>query len=163
MHTPIDRTPQGLHPLRIVALIEGATLLALLGIAVPLKHLAGYSTAVTVIGPIHGVAFLLYFWMVFNVASSDGWTRGEIARLVVTAFVPFGALLNAGFLNRKSASFIAHWHGQPAEHGLVMFLWIKALHIAAIVIWVSGLLLLALLIRAFWRPLQHPACPKSGA
>lgn len=117
MHTPIERTTQGLHPLRIVALIEGATLLALLGIAVPLKHLAGYPIAVTVMGPIHGAAFLLYFWMVFNVASSDGWTRGEIARLVVTAFVPFGALLTAGFLNRKAASFVAHSHGQHAEHG----------------------------------------------
>ena len=117
MHTPIERTPQGLHPLRIVALIEGATLLALLGIAVPLKHIAGYPIAVTVMGPIHGVAFLLYFWMVFNVASSEGWTRGEIARLVVTAFVPFGALLTAGLLNRKATSFVAHSQGEHAEHG----------------------------------------------
>lgn len=117
MHTPIERPPQHLHSLRIVALIEGATLLALLGIAVPLKHVAGYSLAVTVIGPIHGAAFLLYFWMLFKVASSEGWTPGEIARLAVTAFLPFGVLLTSGFLNRKAASFVADSNEQHEEQG----------------------------------------------
>jgi len=90
-----------LQRLRVVALAEGMTLLALVGIAVPLKHLAGFPSATSLLGPIHGMAFLAYFWMLFNVVSSDDWTRNEVARLVVAALVPFGALLSAGLLKRK--------------------------------------------------------------
>ncbi len=115
MHPPIPIAPQALRSLRIVALIEGATLLALVGIAVPLKHLAGYPIAVTVFGPVHGATFLLYLWMAFNVASSEGWSRGEIARLVVPALVPFGALLTVYLLNRKTTTVTARLHSQRRE------------------------------------------------
>lgn len=115
MHTPAQQTPPCLRSLRIVALVEGATLLALVGIAVPLKHLAGYPGAVTLMGPIHGTAFLLYFWMVFNVVASGDWSRKEIVGLVATAFVPFGALLSAGFLMRKAATLAARVPMQQEE------------------------------------------------
>lgn len=117
MHLPMQTTAQALRPLRIIAVIEGATLLALLGIAVPLKHLAGYPHAVTVIGPIHGAAFLLYFWTLFNVASSDGWSRREIAHLAVTALVPFGVLLGTGLLSRKAATADDRSRLPCGEHG----------------------------------------------
>ena len=52
--------------LRWASLAEGATLLLLVGVAVPLKRLAGFPEAVSVLGPIHGGAFLLYVAMVLN-------------------------------------------------------------------------------------------------
>lgn len=102
MKTSNDIALSRLRRLRWMSLIEGATLLTLVCIAVPLKHLAGYPSAVSVLGPIHGAAFLLYVWMVFNVVSSDDWSSGEIARMAVAALVPFGALLSAGLLSRKA-------------------------------------------------------------
>lgn len=54
-------------------------------------------------GPVHGLAFLLYAWMVVSIVSGGGWTRGETARLLIAAFVPFGAFLVAGLLRRKEA------------------------------------------------------------
>ena len=42
------------------AVLEGVTLLVLLGIAVPLKHLAGVPNGVSWVGPVHGVAFMVY-------------------------------------------------------------------------------------------------------
>lgn len=45
--------------LRIAGLFEGTTLLFLLLIAVPLKHLAGYPEIVSAAGPVHGLAFVL--------------------------------------------------------------------------------------------------------
>ncbi|HKV00159.1 MAG TPA: DUF3817 domain-containing protein [Vineibacter sp.] len=90
-----------LRRMRLVSLVEGTTLVVLMGIAVPLKHLMGYPTATAVMGPIHGVAFLIYVWMVINTVSGGDWSRGEIVRLIVAAFVPFGAFLNARFLKRR--------------------------------------------------------------
>ena len=90
-----------LRRLRAAALVEGATLLLLVGIAVPLKHLAGLPSAVSVVGPIHGMVFLSYLWMVFNAVSSQSWTGREIGRMLGGALVPFGALFTVSLLNRK--------------------------------------------------------------
>ena len=49
-----------LRRMRAVSLLEGTTLLLLLGVAVPLKHLAGMPVATSIMGPIHGIAFVLY-------------------------------------------------------------------------------------------------------
>ena len=87
--------------LRAVALIEGASLLALVCIAVPLKHLAGFSGAVSLMGPVHGMAFLMYLWVVVNTVSGEDWSKREIARMLLAAVIPGGAFLNAGFMARK--------------------------------------------------------------
>ena len=49
-----------LRRMRVVSLIEGSTLLLLLLVAVPLKHLAGIFVATRIMGPVHGLAFLAY-------------------------------------------------------------------------------------------------------
>ena len=90
-----------LRRMRLVSLLEGLTLLALLLVAVPLKHIAGYPAATSIVGPIHGMAFLLYVWMLIQTASGADWSRAEIARAVIMAFIPFGAFANERFLKRK--------------------------------------------------------------
>lgn len=90
-----------LRRLRTAALVEGTTLLLLLGVAVPLKHLAGLPLPVSVVGPIHGMAFLSYLWMVFNSVSSQSWSGREIGCLLAGALLPFGGLLTASLINRK--------------------------------------------------------------
>jgi integral membrane protein len=68
-----------LRRLRRVSLAEATTLLLLLGIAVPLKHLAGWSAGVAVIGPLHGLIFLFYLWTALQTVSGGGWAGREIA------------------------------------------------------------------------------------
>lgn len=92
--------------LRVMALVEGATLGLLVGVAVPLKHLAGYPAMVSILGPVHGMVFLFYLWMVVNTVSGEDWSRGEIARVLVAALVPGGAFFNAGFMRRKEAALL---------------------------------------------------------
>lgn len=90
--------------LRTASWVEGATLILLVGIAVPLKHLAGLPIATAIMGPVHGLAFLFYLWTVTTVVSGGGWRGSEIARLVLAAFVPFGALAVQPLLRRRMAS-----------------------------------------------------------
>ena len=90
--------------LRQAALWEGATLLLLLGIAVPLKHLAGQSGLVTLMGPVHGMAFLYYLWTVTSNVTAEDWTRTEVAQLIGCAMLPFGAWFSIGLIKRKAAA-----------------------------------------------------------
>lgn len=70
--------------LRFASFVEASTLLALLLVAVPLKHVLGYAIA--------------------TVSGGGDWTRRELARLIVAAFIPFGGFANAGLLRRKQAA-----------------------------------------------------------
>ena len=100
--------PAGTRRLQLAALLEGSTLLVLVGIAVPLKYLAAYPLAVSVIGPIHGMAFLLYLWLLSAVASGDAWQARDIGIALLAALIPFGAFAHAIAMHRKAA-------GQPGK------------------------------------------------
>lgn len=93
-----------LRQLRHAALIEGCTLVVLVCLGMPLKHLGGIPQATAILGPIHGIAFIAYLWLVFSSRGLLGWTGAEMARLVIPAFIPFGTFFNIGFLRRRSLS-----------------------------------------------------------
>ncbi|MEW6764692.1 MAG: DUF3817 domain-containing protein [Pseudomonadota bacterium] len=96
--------PWPLRHLSIMTLIEGASLIALVLIAVPLKHLAGLPIGVKIIGPIHGALFL--------------WTMGVLALVVLraqlpilkglgvflAALIPFGGLWSHRMIDRQIAA-----------------------------------------------------------
>ena len=76
------------HPLRVLrvaSIIEGATLLARILIAVPLKRMADLPLAVSIVGPIHGAAFLIYTALVLQSLWSRLISVSEAARLMVVA------------------------------------------------------------------------------
>jgi integral membrane protein len=96
-----------LRRMRLVSGIEGSTLLVLAFVAVPLKHLGGYPIATAIMGPIHGMAFLLYVWMLIQTVSGATFPRRDVVRMVVAAFIPFGAFLNERILRRRQALLAA--------------------------------------------------------
>jgi integral membrane protein len=96
-----------LRRMRQVSLVEGATLIVLIFIAVPLKHLGGYPVATATMGPIHGIAFVVYVWMLIQTVVSGEWSRAEILRLAIAAIVPFGAFFNERVLREKDAALAA--------------------------------------------------------
>jgi integral membrane protein len=100
-HRQLER--RQLRNLQTVSLLEASTLVLLVFVAVPLKHLAGWPVATAIAGPLHGLAFLLYLWTTLETVACGGWTRSEIARLVLSAFVPLGGFANVPFLRRKAA------------------------------------------------------------
>lgn len=96
-----------LRRMRLASLFEGTTLVILISIAMPLKYMGGYPQATQIVGSVHGFAFLVYVWVVINTVSGGGWQSGEVLRLLVSAFIPFGAFFNIGFLRRKAAAVAA--------------------------------------------------------
>ncbi len=93
-----------LSRLRLAGAVEGATLLILLLVAVPLKHLAGVPAAVSVMGPVHGVAFVAYLVALADNFAGGGWRPREMARVGLVALVPLGTFLNDPWLARRQAA-----------------------------------------------------------
>lgn len=103
MQTRLNALSGPLRILRLASWGEGATLLLLVLIAVPLKRLAGMPEAVSLMGPIHGAAFLIYAILVINNASARRITGKEAMTLLVAAFIPFGAFFVGGVFRDKAA------------------------------------------------------------
>ncbi len=95
-----EPVPRPLRVLRIASVIEGATLLLLFLVAMPLKYMADTPLAVTIVGPIHGAAFLIYTALVLQSFMSRLISVSEVARLMAVAFIPLGAWMVAGMLRR---------------------------------------------------------------
>ncbi|CAM3807832.1 DUF3817 domain-containing protein [Bordetella flabilis] len=95
---------QQLKRLEILSLIEATTLVMLVCIAVPLKHVFGWPLGSRIIGPVHGIAFIAYTWTALQTVSGGGWRGPEMARLFIAALLPFAGYVNIPWLRRKTAA-----------------------------------------------------------
>jgi integral membrane protein len=94
LKTPIGR-------LRAIGLIEGASYLVLLGIAMPLKYLAGVPMAVKVVGWMHGVLFILFCAALAQVFFTARWSVVRAGGVFIAALLPFGTFVIDGRLKRE--------------------------------------------------------------
>jgi integral membrane protein len=83
LKTPIGR-------LRAVGLLEGASFLVLLFIAMPLKYLAGMPMAVKLVGWAHGLLFVLYLVVLGQAAGALRWSPLRVGAALMAALLPFG-------------------------------------------------------------------------
>jgi len=79
--------------LRWAALFEGSSLLLLLFVAMPLKYYAGMSEAVKIIGPIHGVLFLVFVVLLFSHAAKRELNLVKTLIGFIASFIPFGTFI----------------------------------------------------------------------
>jgi integral membrane protein len=86
LSTPLDRV-------RTIGLWEGWSFLLLIGVAMPLKYLAGQPMAVTVVGGAHGALFLAYWAVIIEAAVMDSWPWKRAVLLLAAAVVPGGPFL----------------------------------------------------------------------
>ena len=83
LSTPLSR-------LRVTGLLEGASFLLLLFVAMPLKYFAGQPLAVRYVGMAHGVLFLLYLLAVVPVALDHRWSWKTTALAMLASLLPGG-------------------------------------------------------------------------
>jgi integral membrane protein len=84
-------------------MLEGVSFLVLLGIAMPLKYLAGMPQMVSVVGAAHGLLFLLFVAAVFQVAFAMRWPLSRVIGALAASVVPFGPFILDAHLRRDSA------------------------------------------------------------
>jgi integral membrane protein len=87
--------------LRVVGLLEGVSFLLLLGVAMPLKYLAGLPEAVLVVGWVHGLLFLSFLAALAVAARERRWPTSLVLLALAAAVTPFGPFLLDGRLRRE--------------------------------------------------------------
>jgi integral membrane protein len=89
--------------LRLIGLLEGISLLVLVGIAVPAKHIYGNPTLVKAIGPVHGILFLLFVFNTLSVGVEQHWKfKSTTWKVLLACLIPFGTF----YIDRKILSKI---------------------------------------------------------
>jgi integral membrane protein len=77
--------------LRILGYLEGISLLLMLIVAVPLKYGMGDPTLTKIMGPVHGVLFLLFIFNTISVGTEYNWQfKRTTWKVILACFIPFG-------------------------------------------------------------------------
>lgn len=84
--------------LRVIAILEGVSLLLLLFVAVPLKHLFHLPDGTRILGTIHGALFLLFIFNTLSVGVEQRWKfRTTTWKVLIACIIPFGTF----YIDRK--------------------------------------------------------------
>jgi integral membrane protein len=76
-----------------ISLIEGLSFLILLFIAMPLKYMFDTPLAVTYVGWVHGLLFIIYIYTVFPTASKLKWNFSRTFFALLASILPFGPFI----------------------------------------------------------------------
>jgi integral membrane protein len=87
--------------LRAIGLIEGTSFLVLLGVAMPLKYLAGLPQAVTAVGWLHGLLFITFCIALTQAHQEAKWSVWRTGGVLIAALLPFGPFVIDGGLRRE--------------------------------------------------------------
>lgn len=85
-------------------MLEGASYLALLGVAMPLKYLAGMPLAVRIAGSIHGALFIVFVIALIQAWTDRGWGLKQAAMVFIASLLPFGPFVIDARLRKDQAS-----------------------------------------------------------
>lgn len=97
----IDLFKTKIGRLRIIAILEGISLLTLVFIAVPLKYEFDNPAFVKMMGPIHGSLFLLFLFNTLSVGVEQNWKFKETTwKVLLACIIPFGTF----YIDRKILS-----------------------------------------------------------
>lgn len=87
--------------LRIIAVLEGISLLTLVFIAVPLKYGFDNPAFVKMMGPIHGSLFLLFLFNTLSAGVEQNWKFKDTTwKVLLACIIPFGTF----YIDRKILS-----------------------------------------------------------
>ena len=88
---------------RIIALLEGVSFLLLLGVAMPLKYIYMTPLAVQVIGPIHGLLFMLFCAYLIMILKRHTLPAKVGVWGFLDGILPFGTLVFDGYIKKQAA------------------------------------------------------------
>lgn len=89
----MNTTSPVIRGFRAVAFAEGISFLLLLGVAMPLKYMAGMPQAVKLAGSLHGFLFLAYLVAAFLLFSELKWPLKRAPGVFLAAVLPFGTFV----------------------------------------------------------------------
>ena len=100
--TPGREIPAALTRYRVMANVVGVLLIALIVVAVPLKHWGGIPGPVSVLGTAHGWLYGLFFLATIDLALRARWTVKGTVLTVLAGTVPFLSFVAERTATRKT-------------------------------------------------------------
>jgi integral membrane protein len=88
---------------RIIGILEGASLLLLFGVAMPVKYILGNPSLVQSIGMIHGLLFILYVLLTISMRGEYNWNNKTTAKVLLASVIPFGTFYIDGKVLKRLA------------------------------------------------------------
>lgn len=82
---------------KIIALLEGSSLLLLLFFAMPMKYLMQEPIYVRVIGMAHGLLFVGYIIIAITLKFVEDWNVKKLSSVCIASVIPFGTF----YIDRK--------------------------------------------------------------
>ena len=92
-----DLLTTGVGRLRIIAFLEGWSLLLLVFIAMPVKYVMGIPEATLAIGMIHGILFVAFVIATIIIGFLQKWNFGRLCIVMASSVFPFGTF----YVDRK--------------------------------------------------------------
>jgi integral membrane protein len=88
--------------LRLIAFLEGISLLILVFAGMPLKYYLQSPGLVKTLGPIHGVLFIAFVILTLQVSITSKWNiLKTTAPVLISSFIPFGTFYIDSKILRK--------------------------------------------------------------
>ena len=102
---PVWKKP--LRAFTFIGYLEGISFLVLLGIAMPLKYLAGFPQIVLVVGWIHGLLWILYMLAASRCRFAYKWRFRTFLGAALASVLPFGPFVFDWWLRKSGQASIA--------------------------------------------------------
>jgi integral membrane protein len=96
--------PAALSRYRVMAWIVGVLLVALVLVAVPVKHFGGIDGPVTVLGTLHGWLYFIFFLTACDLALRARWTLRDTVLTVLAGTVPLLSFYAERVATRRTRS-----------------------------------------------------------
>ena len=88
---------------KIIAWLEGVSLVALLFFAMPMKYILNNEIYVKHIGMAHGILFILYIALATLLKIEQNWNFKKYVIICIASFLPFGTFyVENKYLNSKT-------------------------------------------------------------
>lgn len=105
---PTLRSP--LSRFRVMAYVTGVMLLVLVFVAMPLKYFGDSETLMSIIGPGHGLLYMVYLVFAFDLVVRARWSWQRTLLLLGAGVLPFLSF----YVERKATGWL-HTRAVPAE------------------------------------------------
>lgn len=97
----LPRTTASLLRYRIIAVVVGVGLIALVLVGMPLKYFGDNSSVVAIVGPAHGALYVLYLIAGFDLSQRCKWSWKGTLAVLLAGTIPFLSFVAERIVTRK--------------------------------------------------------------
>ncbi len=117
LEDPLRGLGAALTRYRVLAYVVGTGLATLCFVGVPLQYVAGIPQVDSIVGPIHGIFYMVYLLTAVDLARRARFTLLQMAAMVGAGFVPLLAFVVERRVTKRIRATFPEIDARPAAEG----------------------------------------------